>query len=387
MSQAVATRIASKFVEHSQITSCIRHLRQRILHERGLPNASPEKPALAMFGCEPASIFVFATDYMKRLANLRAGSSTNTTTPSSLAPEYDEASITRAFDDAVAVSHFGMPIEALGWERRYDKETRTNGWRLEKTTLFLKVRQCPAKDRRWSTYYGPGHAVVIGVLDLARPPFQEFTEARLGEAVGRALLRTVTPSSPTAVGLNYVSFDRQAGALVTGPSWRRWPDVQLGDTAVFSRSNNIATLFMSLNLAGPIPERPLGGFYYGRSDYDPYTPWAKLECSGLALCPPTNLNVHLGHAAYSNLSPEDKERRDRGAVQGFLIEMQSCLARELELSPPEFVNAKTMFLGRGHEGREREQNGSMFYDVNDDDDSIPVVDASSVLHGNFDSWA
>ncbi|KAK8067234.1 hypothetical protein PG997_013981 [Apiospora hydei] len=269
-----------------------------------------------MFGFEPAPVYVFGTDVR-------------------MTPDLG--------DEGTTTSPFHAPVDAYAWKRQSDVEQKK--WKLEKATLEPETIRSPV-DRSYSAYYGPGHAVVLGVLDRTRPPFQEVTEARPSEAACRAVARAVAPS-PAAARKRAIRADRETG---------------LGDTAVHidGDGGGLATLYLALNIGSSVPPRAWGmtGYVSSSNGFSDTTaknnnPWARLEKAGLAHHPPTSLNCQLGKFAYDGLSAEDRERRNRGAVQGFLVAMQAGLARELALRPPEFVGAEELFPGGVGEGERK----------------------------------
>ncbi|KAK7966210.1 C6 transcription factor [Apiospora aurea] len=243
------------------IQSCLKHLRQRAMESRELPDASPDKRPLAMFGFEPAPMYVFGTDIRMVPTTSAAGTS------GKLTPDLGG-------DGTTTTSPFCAPVDAYAWKQQSDEVQKK--WRLEKATLEPETIRSPVK-RSWSTYCGPGHAMVLAVLDLAKPPFEKTSEDQLAGALCRALHQALAPDPQMQRQLR-LKVDRDRGAWIqpasksvgsppshSSPSKPPVPASLIGDTAVDIDEDNLATLYMSLNVQGPV------------TGPDPHlNPWARL---------------------------------------------------------------------------------------------------------------
>ncbi|KAK8017721.1 hypothetical protein PG993_014047 [Apiospora rasikravindrae] len=295
-----------------------------------------------MFGSEPSPIYVFGTGVdmapsstLQRVRRHFTGS----------------CDLTPALDDPFLSRSFGRPLDVYSWRHRSEEEAKANVPRqLKKTTFDPETIRSPVS-RTWSTYYGPGHAIVLAALDLTKPPFERTGGDQLAGALCRALHRALAPDPQMQRQLR-LKVDRDRGAWIRpdtnsgtaspspSPSPSSSPESLIGDTAVAINEDLLATLAMTLNVEGPVtgPEPHLN-------------PWARLaSVPGI----PAHRRRHPAGAATSlarTLGYADHALGDGGtvlshrAVQWFTRQMMASLARELGLPPPRFVEAEEVFPG------------------------------------------
>ncbi|KAK8017719.1 hypothetical protein PG993_014045 [Apiospora rasikravindrae] len=198
--------------------------------------------------------------------------------------------------------------------------------------------------RSWSTYYGPGQAMVHTVLDLTRPPFKkDTTERSLNEALRRALYQTLARHPVTRKHLGRISEHRQGlwirhnsemSPATTSPSPSSLPPPHkrlLGDLSVYIDKDNLATLCMSLIVEGPV------------TGADPsLKPWVRLEADpinlarGLSSGPVAATSLTALSGSSGQALREGKVLQP-GSVYLVMNQMVCSLARELVLPEPQLV--------------------------------------------------
>ncbi|KAK8003894.1 WD40-repeat-containing domain protein [Apiospora arundinis] len=266
-----------------------------------------------MFGCEPAPIYVFGTGVpMKPASGLQGSILQQFTGTCHLTPDYGES---------VSSYFFQQPLDVYSWREQTEEEAKAGIPRqLKRATFNPEATRSPFA-RNWSTYYGPGHAMTIALLDLSQP-LQRTSEDQLVEALRRTLSWVLAPNPQMRKQLG-LSVDRDRGAWIqrsessSSTSSRSTsallPPQIIGDTGVDIDEENLATLCMAINVEGPVTG-------------------AELRLNPLALA--------LGYEGH--VLGDDTVLSHR-AVQWFTTQMMTGLARELQLGPPRFVGPDEVF--------------------------------------------
>ncbi|KAK8067233.1 hypothetical protein PG997_013980 [Apiospora hydei] len=232
--------------------------------------AHPKAPnPTIMLGCEPSPIYVFGTGVGMMPSSTLQRMRRHFTGSCDMTPKFDDTSLSQSFH---------MPLDVYSWRHLSEEEAKANVPRhLKRTTFDPETIRSPVK-RSWSTYCGPGHAMVLAVLDLAKPPFEKTSENHLTRALCRALHQALAPDPQMQRQLR-LKVDRDRGAWIrpdinnkdssasasASSSSSLSPESLIGDTAVDINEENLATLYMSLNVEGPV------------TGPDPHlNPWARL---------------------------------------------------------------------------------------------------------------
>ncbi|KAK6849428.1 hypothetical protein PG995_013261 [Apiospora arundinis] len=290
-----------------------------------------------MFGCEPGPIYVFGTGVPMKPASALHGILQRLMGTCHLTPDYGES---------VSSYFFQQPLDVYSWREQTEEGAKAGIPRqLKRTTFNPEATRSPFA-RNWSTYYGPGHAMTIALLDLSQPPLQRTSEDQLVEALRRTLSWVLAPNPQMRKQLG-LSVDRDRGAWIqrsessSSTSSRSnsalLPPQIIGDTGVDIDEENLATLCMTINVEGPVTGAELR-----------LNPWARLEGTvpnlmgrgfgrrGIA----TSLALALGYEGH--VLGDDTVLSHR-AVQWFTTQMMTGLARELQLGPPRFVGPGEVF--------------------------------------------
>lgn len=193
--------------------------------------------------------------------------------------------------------------------------------------------------RSWGTYYGPGQATVLAVLDLTRTPFEKATEQTLDSVFKRTLYGTLDNDPRLSKRLVGRVFDHYQGLWVRpnskSSSSSLAPHLLLGDRSVHVDKDRLATLGMSLIVEGPV-----------RGKSPNLNPWARLGADAKLW---RGLSTHLTATSLVEIGGSDSQvlRAGHGlAPEGVYVvsnNMLLQLAKELELPKPQPVEADKVF--------------------------------------------
>ncbi|KAK8041087.1 hypothetical protein PG994_014094 [Apiospora phragmitis] len=181
MSRVIRTRVTTGFLDIAKLKACIGHLRKEALKRRARPESGNP---IMMFGCEPSPIYVFSTGVEMKPSTTLQSVRQRLTGNCHLLPDLGDSSLSKSFME---------PLDVYSWLHQPKEEAKAKVPRQLKKTTFNPETIRSSVNRTWSTYYGPGHAMVLALLDLTKPPFRKTGEDQLAAALCRSLDRALAP--------------------------------------------------------------------------------------------------------------------------------------------------------------------------------------------------
>ncbi|KAK7911064.1 hypothetical protein PG985_013545 [Apiospora marii] len=328
------------FKKAQKVLALRRHI--QTLKERALESRAdaPKQNPITIFACEPHPAYVFGT-------GIQMVPSTSSTVLQAvrqrLTGNCDELP---DLGDPGLSNSFRAPLKLRGWSTQSPAKAKAKATRRCVARVLMTETVSSPIIRSWSTYYGPGQAMILAVLDLTKPPFEKATERTLDSSLKRTLCRTLDRSldhdPKMRKRLVDQVFDDHQGFWVpsncrssSSSSCASPSSLLLGDRSVHVDEDNLATLRMSLIVEGPVRGKDPKG-----------NPWARLEADpelwrGLPTC--------LAATSLSELCGSDIQALHTGDVlppkilSTILNNMLIQLAMELELPDPLGMEADKVF--------------------------------------------